>query len=126
MAQAPREGWDPRYCTREFYDYMVAQAPEGAILANLWAHAPHNSYGPPYWYVDEWRECRDCRCEFRVSAEEQRHWYETLKIPIYVRIDRCPTCRRLRRETRREQAHQAGGGQASAEPGAAPDLGGGK
>jgi hypothetical protein len=93
-------GWDERYCTRSYYDFKIAQAPEGAIIANLWAHSPHNSYTPPFWYADHWLECHDCGAEFKNSAEQQRYWYEELKIPIHVLFNRCPTCRRARRELR--------------------------
>ena len=119
----PRDGWDERYCTREHYDYMVGRAPEGAILANLWAHAPHNSHGPPFWYADEWLDCYECGAEFKNTAEQKRYWYETLQIPIHVRFDRCPTCRRARREAREEQRSRSQGKRPDAEPGAAADGG---
>ncbi|MFM2091634.1 MAG: putative zinc-ribbon domain [Planctomycetota bacterium] len=52
----------------------------------------------------EWRDttasCIACGQEFQVTAAEQRFWYETLRIPEIVEINRCPACRLLRRRHR--------------------------
>lgn len=66
--------------------------PPGAIKADLSKHAPHNSYGPPMWYVDQKRKCRDCGKEFRWTARQQQHWFEVRKMPIYAQAVRCAAC----------------------------------
>src|SRR5437660_1336586 len=71
--------------------------PAGAIKADLTKHAPHNSYSPPMWYVDEHRKCVECGEEFTFTARQQQHWFEVLKIPIQVIASRCAGCRRKRR-----------------------------
>ncbi len=43
--------------------------PKGAIKADLTKHAPHNSYSPPMWYVDEQRKCVECGAEFKFTAK---------------------------------------------------------
>ena len=72
--------------------------PAGATKADLTKHAPHNSYSPPMWYVDEDKKCVECGREFMFTARQQKHWFEVLKIPIHVSANRCVTCRRMRRD----------------------------
>jgi hypothetical protein len=59
------------------------------IVADLSKHAPHNSYGPPEYYVDQTLKCRDCGKEFTWTAKRQQYWFEVLKIPIHVQAVRC-------------------------------------
>jgi hypothetical protein len=82
--------------------------PPGAIKADLSKQAPHNSYGPPMWYADQKRICRDCSQEFALTARKQQHWFEVLKLPIQVQALRCPTCsRKLRLAKVAQKAHMA-------------------
>jgi DNA-directed RNA polymerase subunit RPC12/RpoP len=82
--------------------------PPGAIKADLSKQAPHNSYGPPMWYVDQKRTCLDCGKEFAWTAKKQQHWFEVLKLPIHVQAVRCPACsRKVRLAKAAHQAHMA-------------------
>jgi hypothetical protein len=97
----------PRYTTPEYYSWMMARMPVGAIAADWSKHQPHKSHSPLFWYADEHNICEQCGREFLFSKTEQRHWYEDLQIPIYVRGAHCPECRALRRAAREaEQAEQ--------------------
>jgi len=87
----------PKYTTEEYYSWMMDRMPTGAITANWSKHNPHNSYSPIFWYEDQPQKCVDCGCDFVFSKEEQQHWYEILKIPIYAQATRCPKCRAARR-----------------------------
>ena len=60
-----------------------------------------NTYGsPPLWWHDERRTCTLCHTPFDVTAEQQHEWYEVLKIPLHIQINRCPPCRVARRRFR--------------------------
>jgi len=74
--------------------------PYTAITANV-ARQSHcisaNSYS--YFdrvthYFDEKRVCRNCGRPFIFFAEEQKHWYEDLQIPLDVTCVRCAPCRK--------------------------------
>ena len=93
----------PRYTTEEYYAWMMARMPSGAIAADWSKHKPHNSYSPLFWYEDQARQCTDCGTRFTFTKEEQRHWYEELKFPIQVRGSGCPDCRRKIRNTKAAQ-----------------------
>ncbi len=88
---------------KEYYEYALKDMPPGAIKANLSKHAQHNSYGPPLWYVDQRRKCRDCGKEFLFSAKEQQHWYEIVRLPIQVSAVHCPACRKKIRHAKAAQ-----------------------
>jgi hypothetical protein len=61
-----------------------------------------NSYGsPPKEWRTESRSCYSCKAGFLVTAAEQQYWFETLRIPYYVSIQYCPTCRKRQRTHRR-------------------------
>jgi hypothetical protein len=87
----------PASVTNDYRAYCLKQMPKGAIKADLTKHAPHNSYGPPMWYVDEHHKCVECRKEFNFTAREQQYWFEVLQIPIQVFANRCAACRKKRR-----------------------------
>jgi len=74
-----------------------------AIAADWSKHHPHNSYSPPFWYADTAVRCRACDRQFLFSKEEQRHWYEELKLPIYASAVRCPECRAQVRAAKKSQ-----------------------
>ena len=96
-SKKPSEPLSPPSVTKEYHEYCLKQMPAGAIKADLSKHAPHNSYGPPMWYVDEHKKCVECGQEFTFTARQQQHWFEVLKIPIHVIANRCAVCRRKRR-----------------------------
>jgi Probable zinc-ribbon domain len=119
--------WDPRFCTKEIYDHMMAQMPKGAIPADMTKHAAHNSYSPLFWYRDCEFVCKDCGGSELWTAEAQRWWYEEAKGPIHSRAVRCRACREARRAShggtpRRSHADRKQTG--DAEHGAGPDPGG--
>jgi hypothetical protein len=96
----------PRYATEEYYSWSMERMPEGAIPADWSKHRPHNSYGPLFWYQDKTKQCRDCGVEFVFSKEEQKHWYEDLKIPIYADAVSCKNCRaKIRAEKAAQKEH---------------------
>jgi hypothetical protein len=102
---APR--WPPSV-TKEYYEHCLKEMPAGAIKANLTKQAPHNSYSPPMWYVDQQQKCAECGQEFIWTARQQRHWFEVWKIPIYVIANRCGACRRRKRnEIAAQKRHMA-------------------
>src|SRR5262245_46398761 len=72
--------WPPSI-TKDYYEFCIKQMPKGAIKADLTKHAPHNSYSPPLWYVDEHCRCVECGAEFRFTAKQQQRWFEVLQIP---------------------------------------------
>lgn len=79
-----------------------------AIASDPTAIDMGNSYDTP---PSEWRTCvrvcDSCRKDFIITAGEQQFWYETLKIPFYVRITDCLDCRSRHRAQRRI-AHRLG------------------
>jgi hypothetical protein len=40
--------WDARYCTKEYWDYLMSTMPDDAIGADLTKHQPHGSYSPKF------------------------------------------------------------------------------
>lgn len=48
---------------------------------------------PHFAYFDKTISCRDCNKNFIFSKEEQRHWYEKLKLMVYANQVRCNDCR---------------------------------
>jgi hypothetical protein len=95
--------WPPTV-SKEYHEYCLKQMPPGAIQADLTQHRAHGSYSPPMWYVDKHGRCLDCGCEFTFSAQEQKHWYEVLHIPIYVGPGHCRACRKRRRDASRDES----------------------
>jgi len=59
------------------------------------------------WHVDQKRNYRDCGKEYTWTTKKQQHWFEVLKLPIYVQALRCPACsRKLRLATAAQKAAQ--------------------
>ena len=56
---------------------------------------------PPDSWRSHDRDCVRCQATFQITAAEQRFWYEELQIFFFVRIERCPACRRWQRTQRR-------------------------
>ncbi len=93
----------PRFSTPEYYAWMMARMPAGAIPADWSRHQPHNSYGPLFWYEDKQQRCVACGVGFVFSKDEQQAWYEDYRIPIYAGASRCAACRQARRAARQAQ-----------------------
>lgn len=53
---------------------------------------------PRHWYVDATFRCVRCDQPFIFAAEEQRFWYEELKLYVDSRAKHCKPCRRELRE----------------------------
>jgi len=41
-----------------------------------------------HWFIDAWFQCERCKGEFCWTAEEQKYWFDELKL----RVDSCPHC----------------------------------
>ncbi|WP_345468631.1 zinc-ribbon domain containing protein [Actinoallomurus oryzae] len=56
---------------------------------------------PRYFYASQELRCRRCGTAFAWPAEQQRHWYEVLRLSVAGRPPAlCPRCRRERRAAR--------------------------
>lgn len=66
--------------------------PNTAIEADLSRQSP--AMVPVTHYYDVSRQCRDCGRPFIFFAEEQKHWYEELGLPLEADCVRCVSCRK--------------------------------
>lgn len=66
--------------------------PNTAIEADLSRQSPATV--PVTHYYDVRRRCRDCDRPFLFFAEEQKHWYEDLGLPLEADCVRCVPCRK--------------------------------
>lgn len=72
--------------------------PGTAILADVSRQV--QGYGSRPVYADLLKHCRDCDRPFLFYANEQRFWYETLRIDVEADCVRCAPCRKqFRRAT---------------------------
>jgi len=83
---------------RWFWDDGTRTVPDTAIAADLDAQTPATVGVTHYFDLD--KVCRDCRRRFLFFAEEQKHWYEELRLPLEADAVRCCDCRRTVRETK--------------------------
>ena len=65
---------------------------ETGVHADLEEQSP--SLIPLSMYFDLDCDCSECGHPFLFFAEEQKYWYETLKIPLEAACIRCADCRR--------------------------------
>lgn len=65
--------------------------PESVLRANI--SKQRASDKPRLYYVDILRRCRTCQRPFIFFAEEQRFWFEALKLPVDADCPLCPVCR---------------------------------
>lgn len=72
-----------------------SRVPGTAVAADLRRQAPAMLAVTHYYDVK--RTCRDCRKRFLFFAEEQKYWYEKLKLPLEADCVRCVHCRRAHR-----------------------------
>jgi len=63
-----------------------------AVVADLARQVPATV--PVTHYFDVKRVCRACQRPFLFFAEEQRHWYETLRFPLEADCLDCVPCRK--------------------------------
>lgn len=73
---------------------MPTGAVRGDITRQEYCAAHHV---PHYFYVDRALVCLECGEAFTFSADEQKHWYETLGFHHHADAVRCVACRRKRR-----------------------------
>jgi hypothetical protein len=66
-----------------------------AIPADLSRQSPATV--PVTHYFDVKRQCRDCDRPFIFFAQEQKHWYEDLGLPLEADCVRCVECRKHQR-----------------------------
>ncbi len=69
--------------------------PGTAILAS--GDGPWGPAFSRHVYADLLKPCADCGRDFLFYANEQRFWYETLRLPPDVDCTRCVPCRKLAR-----------------------------
>ena len=62
-----------------------------AILAGIGSQ--NYSFTPHFAYFDIKSNCFNCKNDFVFSKEEQRHWYESIKLYSYASPDNCFKCR---------------------------------
>lgn len=86
----------PDYVYPHWHSPTSCRIPNTAIEADRQRQAP--STLAPTHYFDVKRVCRICSRPFIFFAEEQQHWYESLKFPLEADCRECPPCRK------REQA----------------------
>lgn len=58
---------------------------------------------PVTHYYEMERLCLDCQRPFIFFAEEQKHWYEVLRLPLDADCVRCSDCRKKLQEIARKQ-----------------------
>jgi hypothetical protein len=79
----------------------TTRVPNTAVAAEMYKQK-HPSV-PVAYYSDEKRRCRDCGRPFLFFADEQKFWYEILRLPLEVDCVRCTDCRRSIRDLKRLQ-----------------------
>ncbi len=79
-----------------FLHWHQGRVPQTAIKADLERQSPATV--PVTHYFDLKRECRHCGRPFLFFAEEQRHWYEELGLPLEADAVHCQPCRKSLRE----------------------------
>ena len=48
---------------------------------------------PRHWFIDAWFCCERCNGEFCWTKEEQKHWFDKLKLRVDSVPHVCPQCR---------------------------------
>lgn len=102
------DGW------RELKGVQVEQQKDGGFSTSgtlpagfVWGDPSRQVFGlggPAHVFGPLEKRCRDCKVDFVFTAEEQRHWYETLGFFLDATAVRCSSCRTKRR--RLEQARR--------------------
>ncbi len=89
------------YVYPHWHSPTSCRIPDTAILADRQRQAP--SILAPTHYFDVKRECRICSRPFIFFAEEQKHWYESLKFPLEADCRECPPCRKRQQSVARKR-----------------------
>lgn len=104
----PRFGRGPRLTDLEPLDnwgwHYLASGPERIPHTGVRADPERHVGTFPYaveYYFDLRRVCRDCGRKFIFFAEEQKHWYEDLQLPLDADAVRCVGCRKAERRIAR-------------------------
>jgi hypothetical protein len=93
-------GWRPT-----FPDDGTRMVRGTAVAADLARQTPATV--PVTHYYDIAKVCRDCGRRFIFFADEQKHWYEELGLPLEADAVRCPPCRkRLQHVARMRQRYE--------------------
>lgn len=72
---------------------------EGTAVAADMPKQCKRSYSVKY-YMDEIHQCTDCCKQFIFFAQEQKYWFEDLRMPIEVEVRRCFDCRSADRNSK--------------------------
>jgi hypothetical protein len=72
------------------------ELPPGAVRGDL-GEQVSTHYAPQYFYVDQLKQCVQCKESCVFSATEQKYWYESLKFRFSSKAIRCVKCRQRRR-----------------------------
>lgn len=92
--QEKREKRRQKMCADDGRWIDGVKVPPEAVLADLSAQVPNNSYSPPpRYYVDREFTCVDCGREEVGTAEQQKWYYEVAKGSLYAIAIRCRDCR---------------------------------
>jgi hypothetical protein len=84
------------------FDDGTHLVPGTAVEADLSRQTPW-SLRPVTHYYDLDKVCKDCGRRFIFFAEEQKHWYEELRLPLGTSAVRCPPCRKRERHIARKR-----------------------
>ncbi len=108
-----RGGADEQW--RELKGVLVEQQKDGSFSTSgklpagfLWGDPSRQVFGlggPALVFGPLEKRCRECGVDFVFTADEQRHWYETLGFFLDSTAVRCSSCRTKRRKL--EQARRA-------------------
>lgn len=108
-----RGGADEQW--RELKGVLVEQKKDGSFSTSgklpagfLWGDPARQVFGlggPALVFGPLEKRCRECGVDFVFTADEQRHWYETLGFFLDATAVRCSPCRTKRRKL--EQARRA-------------------
>ncbi|MFT4621364.1 MAG: hypothetical protein ACI8PZ_000016 [Myxococcota bacterium] len=79
----------------------IRKLPAGALAADASRHVSVSPFDARPVYTPRTQRCPTCREAFTFTAEEQRHWYEVLQIPIQAVARTCRACRRADRQKKR-------------------------
>lgn len=84
------------------FDDGTRMVPGTAIEADLSRQTPW-TLRPVTHYYDLDKVCKDCGRRFIFFAEEQKRWYEELRLPLETSAVRCPPCRKRQRHIARKR-----------------------
>ena len=92
------------YVYPHWHSPTTCRIPNTAIVADRQRQVDSTLAPTRYFYVK--RECRICHRLFIFFAEEQRHWYESLKFPLEADCRECPPCRKRQQAVERKRKRE--------------------